>query len=144
MSVLFHMLIFMLSLFLSSTGLFNVYALRINLSVAIVAMTEVRNVTVNGINTLEPPYFPWTSEQKGYILSSFYYGYLCTQVVGGMLAAKIGGNMLFGIGVGATAILTLLTPMAAEMGLGALIAVRVIEGLFEGVTYSSLYEMWSK
>lgn len=53
-------------------------------------------------------------------------------------------SQLFGIGVGATAVLTLLTPPAANWSLGALIAVRIIEGLFEGVTYSSLYEMWSK
>jgi MFS transporter, ACS family, solute carrier family 17 (sodium-dependent inorganic phosphate cotransporter), other len=53
-------------------------------------------------------------------------------------------RQLFGIGVGATAVLTLLTPAAAEMSLYALIAVRVIMGVFEGVTYSSLYEMWSK
>lgn len=31
-------------------GFFNVYALRVNLSVAIVAMTEIRNVTLeNGV-----------------------------------------------------------------------------------------------
>lgn len=51
---------------------------------------------------------------------------------------------LFGIGVGATAVLTLLTPLAANWSLYALIGVRVIEGIFEGVTYSSLYEMWAK
>lgn len=38
---------------------------------------------------------------------------------------------LFGIGVGATAVLTLVTPPAANLSLYALIAVRVIEGLFE-------------
>lgn len=53
-------------------------------------------------------------------------------------------HQLFGIGVGATAVLTLLTPLAANWSLYALIGVRVIEGVFEGVTYSSLYEMWSK
>lgn len=38
---------------------------------------------------------------------------------------------LFGIGVGATAILTLVTPVAANWSIWALIAVRVIEGFFE-------------
>jgi hypothetical protein len=40
-------------------------------------------------------------------------------------------SKLFGIGVGATALLTLVTPAAANMSLFALIAVRVVEGLFE-------------
>jgi MFS transporter, ACS family, solute carrier family 17 (sodium-dependent inorganic phosphate cotransporter), other len=75
-------------------GLFNVYALRVNLSVAIVAMTENRTIEhENGTKSYEQD-FPWDSKQKGYILSSFFYGYLCTQVIGGVIAAKIGGNMV--------------------------------------------------
>lgn len=75
-------------------GLFNVYALRVNLSVAIVAMTENRTVThANGSTTYEQ-YFPWDSIQKGYVLSSFFYGYLCTQVIGGIVAQKIGGSLV--------------------------------------------------
>lgn len=66
----------------------------VNLSVAIVAMTENRTVELpNGTITHEQ-YFPWDSKQKGYILSSFFYGYLCTQVIGGVIAAKIGGNLV--------------------------------------------------
>lgn len=112
-------------------GLFNVYALRVNLSVAIVAMTENRTVEhANGTTTYEQ-YFNWSSKEKGYVLSSFFYGYLCTQVIGGVIAAKIGGNLLFGIGVGVTALLTLITPAAANYSLFAMIAVRIVEGLFE-------------
>ena len=51
---------------------------------------------------------------------------------------------LFGLGVGVTAMLTLITPLAAKYSIYALVGVRVIEGLFEGVTYSSLFQMWSK
>jgi hypothetical protein len=61
-------------------GLFNVYALRVNLSVAIVAMTENRTIEhPNGTVTYEQD-FPWSSKEKGFILSSFFYGYLMTQV----------------------------------------------------------------
>lgn len=75
-------------------GLFNVYALRVNLSVAIVAMTELRNVTHDDGSVTQEQYFDWGSQLKGYILSSFFYGYLCTQVIGGVIAAKIGGNLV--------------------------------------------------
>lgn len=75
-------------------GLFNVYALRVNLSVAIVAMTENRTVVHDDGSTTYEQYFPWDSVQKGYILSSFFYGYLCTQVIGGIIAQKIGGSLV--------------------------------------------------
>lgn len=38
---------------------------------------------------------------------------------------------MFGIGIAVTSVLTLLTPLAAKAGVGALIAVRLIEGIFE-------------
>jgi MFS transporter, ACS family, solute carrier family 17 (sodium-dependent inorganic phosphate cotransporter), other len=61
-------------------GLFNVYALRVNLSVAIVAMTENRTVEHSDGTVTYEQYFSWNSKEKGYILSSFFYGYLMTQV----------------------------------------------------------------
>lgn len=75
-------------------GLFNVYALRINMSVAIVDMTDFKNVTQEDGSVLEQQRFPWDSKDKGYILSSFFYGYLCTQVIGGIIATRIGGNLV--------------------------------------------------
>jgi ACS family sodium-dependent inorganic phosphate cotransporter len=57
-------------------------------------MTEIRNVTLENGTMITQQHFDWNSKQKGYILSAFYYGYLCTQVVGGVIAAKIGGNIV--------------------------------------------------
>ena len=51
---------------------------------------------------------------------------------------------MFGVGIGVSAILNMLTPIAAKWSLYALVGVRIAEGLFQGVTYSSLFEMWSK
>ena len=49
----------------------------------------------------------------------------------GFAANQFGGKYLFGLGVFATAMLTLATPLFASMGSDALIAARVFEGLFE-------------
>jgi MFS transporter, ACS family, solute carrier family 17 (sodium-dependent inorganic phosphate cotransporter), other len=66
----------------------------VNLSVAIVDMTENKTVILpDGTETYQQE-FPWDSKQKGYVLSSFFYGYLCTQIIGGVIAAKIGGNIV--------------------------------------------------
>ncbi|VVC93388.1 unnamed protein product [Leptidea sinapis] len=86
--------------------------------------TELENGTI-------VPEFDWSSQTKGLVLSSFFYGYLITQLPGGWLAAKIGGNRMFAIGVGATSLFTLFTPPLAHTSTSLLIAVRVIEGLFE-------------
>ncbi len=51
---------------------------------------------------------------------------------------------VFGIGIFTTAVLTLITPLAAKSGLYVLIAVRVIEGVFEGVTLPCIHDIWSR
>ena len=38
--------------------------------------------------------FDWDSRQQGIVLSSFFYGYICTQFIGGIIAAKIGGHIV--------------------------------------------------
>ena len=67
----------------------------------------------------------------GIVLSSFFYGYIITQLPGGVLALKCGGKNLFGLGILSTAVLTLLTPVAARASVGLLVALRVLIGLCE-------------
>ena len=68
---------------------------------------------------------------SGWILSSFFFGYIITQIPGGWLASKFSGRWIFGVGIVMTAALTLLTPAAAYLNMWALVAVRVAEGFFE-------------
>lgn len=60
------------------------------------------------------------------------------------MASKIGGTLMFGLGIGCTAILTLLTPIAAKYNFWMLLAVRVVEGVFEGVTFPTIHSIWSR
>ncbi|XP_055528394.1 vesicular glutamate transporter 2-like [Wyeomyia smithii] len=130
--------------FMAFLGFANVYTLRVNLSVAIVAMTELREVVYENGTIVQEQTFEWSSSLQGYILSSFFYGYVFTQVLGGYLSNKLGGTNVFGVGIGGTAILTLLTPMAAQLGVGWLIAIRVLEGFLEGVTFPCSHAFWSR
>ncbi|GAB0088420.1 sialin [Sergentomyia squamirostris] len=125
-------------------GFFNVYALRVNLSVAIVAMTEKVNVTLENGTVVQQQHFDWDPAQQGLVLSSFFYGYIWTQFLGGVLASRIGGHYVFGFGIGMTAILTLLTPVAANHSVYMLLAVRIIEGVFEGVTFPCIHAVWAR
>lgn len=68
---------------------------------------------------------------QGIILGSFFWGYIITQLPGGRWAELVSGKWLFGLGVLCTAVFTILTPIAARLGVGYLIAVRILEGLGE-------------
>lgn len=75
--------------------------------------------------------YHWDSEMQGWILGSFFYGYILMQIPGGYLARKHGAKWLLGLGILGTALFTLLTPLAADMGPGYLIVVRALEGVGE-------------
>lgn len=107
------------------------------------------NISISLATTLiwtieQEQYFQWSSKEQGLILSSFFYGYILTQFIGGYFGAKIGGSLVFGIGIFATSVLTLITPMAARAGVEVLMAVRIIEGIFEGVTFPCIQDVWSR
>ncbi|KAI2657840.1 Sialin [Labeo rohita] len=126
--------------FLSCYGFFVAYALRVNLSVAMVDMLKNSS---SASNSSSARVYDWDSETQGWILGSFFYGYILTQIPGGYFARKYGAKWLFGIGILCTVIFTLLTPVAADLGAGYLIAVRVLEGIGEGVSYPAMHAMWA-
>jgi MFS transporter, ACS family, solute carrier family 17 (sodium-dependent inorganic phosphate cotransporter), other len=130
--------------FMVFTGLFNCFALRINLSVAVVAMTENKTIQNDDGSKSYHQEFEWDSMQKALVLSSFFYGYIVTQIFGGILAQKIGGFLPFGVAVGASSILNLIIPAAAKLSVYFLVAVKVLDGLFEGISFASVFNLWSK
>lgn len=60
--------------------------------------------------------YHWTQEQQGWILSSFYIGYVITHVPGGVIAEKYGGKWTLSLGILSTAVFTALTPICVEKG----------------------------
>lgn len=124
-----YILTFMLLL-----GTANMYIIRTNLSVAIVAMTK---------DTTTKAEFDWDSKQQGLILSSFFYGYMITQLPGGLLAKRFPAHHMYGAAIGIASILTLLTPLAT-FNFYAIFAVRVLEGLVLGITYPCVMTLMSK
>ncbi|XP_076823695.1 sialin-like [Clavelina lepadiformis] len=143
--------------YLALLGVINVYALRVNLSVAIVSMVKYNSTlqtaylnhraecpgrTVETNHNLNTGEFDWNRNQQGLVLGAFFYGYIITQLPGGYLASKFGGKILFGGGVLCTAALTLLIPFAARTSFTALIVVRIFEGIGEGLTFPAMHSIW--
>ncbi|KAG4067231.1 hypothetical protein HA402_000222 [Bradysia odoriphaga] len=128
--------------FLAFLGYIANYLLRVNLSVAIVKMTEIREIVhENGTVIGYEQDFNWSTQERGLILSSFFWGYTATSFAGGVFAKRFGGNVIFGLGIGLTAILTLLTPLLGRT-VTSMIIIRVLQGLFEGVTYPCIHDIW--
>jgi len=59
------------------------------------------------------------------------------------LAERVGGKIVFGGGVLVTAVLTLLTPVAARCSVYLLIALRALEGMSEGVTFPAMFVLFA-
>lgn len=68
--------------------------MRVNLSVAIVAMTENRTVVQDDGTEVVEQYFNWSSRQRGFALGAFFYGYITTQFIGGYISSKFGGSLV--------------------------------------------------
>ncbi|KAH9731924.1 Ascorbate transporter [Citrus sinensis] len=102
---------------------------RVNMSIAILPMSKE---------------FNWNSTTVGLIQSSFFWGYLLTQIVGGIWADKFGGKPVLGFGVIWWSVATVLTPVAARIGLPFLLIMRAFMGIGEGVAMPAMNNMLSK
>lgn len=72
--------------------------------------------------------------ERGMILGSFFYGYITSQILGGILAPMVGAARLACLGIFFTALLTLVTPVVANLGgLAPLMTIRILEGVSEGL-----------
>lgn len=63
--------------------------------------------------------------------SSFFWGYLVTQVPGGFLASVYPANRLFGLAIAASSFLNLLVPGALSIHAVVGIGVQILKGLSE-------------
>jgi MFS transporter, ACS family, solute carrier family 17 (sodium-dependent inorganic phosphate cotransporter), other len=114
---------------LSFFAVFVCYIDRVNISVAIIPMAADLG---------------WSMQTQGLVLSSFFVGYLLLQVAGGQLADRFGGKVVLAAGVASWSLFTILTPPAALLGLGVLIAARILMGMGEAVTFPSIYSLYSR
>lgn len=104
------------------------YADRVNLSVAIIAIGED---------------YDFSLDQQGLIMSSFFLGYLPMQVGGAVLCRRFGGKKVLSYGAFLWSMFTFCTPFACAMGYYPLLVCRVLMGLSEGVAFPSVYHFLS-
>lgn len=83
----------------------------------------------------------WTKEERGQALSAFYYGYLWTQIPGGIAVRFVGPKYVIVFVVLASAILNFLSSPAAHRSYGLFVACRVVLGLVQGPCFSAMQQM---
>jgi len=115
------------------------FGIRCNVGVATVQMMS-NGTDENGNETISE--FHWSPETIGYVDASFFWGYIITQLPGGFLASRFPANRLFGTAIFLSSCLNLLIPAATKLDPKAVIVVRVIQGLVEGVTYPACHGIW--
>nr|CAD7413634.1 unnamed protein product [Timema poppensis] len=155
---------------MASMGIFVQFLLKFSVSVAIVAMvkttssgtTNVTNLDAcpntatisTGASAKDELIKKQTNNRKGnligavrckcFILSSFYYGYICTQLLGGRLAEMFGAKLVMGPGILLAGILSLLAPIAARWHVAAFATIRILVGACVGVFFPALQNLFSK
>ncbi|XP_042886011.1 sialin-like isoform X2 [Penaeus japonicus] len=138
-------------------GITQIYMTRVCLSIAIVAMVSSNGTAANNNSSTKIcPYpagwndtlgeaqqgeFDWDQTTQGLILSSFFYGYVGTNFVGGRAAEYLGGRLVFGLGVVLSSLLTVVSPLCAYVSKELFIANRVLQGLAQGVTFPTIHMM---
>jgi ACS family sodium-dependent inorganic phosphate cotransporter len=100
------------------------YADRVNMSVASIPMQAE---------------FGWDETTKGLVMGSVFLGYISSQLLGGWLVDRLGAVRMLGWAVLAFSVLTLVTPAAAQVSFGTLIAARIALGVAEGFAVPATY-----
>jgi sugar phosphate permease len=105
-----------------------IYLYRVILSVAILPIAEE---------------YEWDDPTRGLVLSSFFWGYIFTQIPGGYLAQKYGGKVVLGTGVMFASLFTIVTPFFASQ-LPIFIVARFLTGFAEGVSYPTVHHLMAR
>lgn len=100
--------------------------MRSNMGMAKLVM---KNSTENQNNTQVK--FNWTVGTESALDSSFFWGYLVTQVPGGFLASLYPANKIFGTAIAISSFLNLLVPGALKVDPIVDMGVQVLKGLVE-------------
>ncbi|XP_011502869.1 PREDICTED: solute carrier family 17 member 9 [Ceratosolen solmsi marchali] len=92
----------------------------------------------------------WSKTDSGTILSSFFWGYTMTQVLGGYISDRIGGQRIMWIAAVGWGILTFLLPDIIEFSskydysIEIIAFARMINGAFQGMHFPSMISLTSQ
>uniref|UniRef100_A0A6M2DGB8 Putative permease of the major facilitator superfamily protein n=1 Tax=Xenopsylla cheopis TaxID=163159 RepID=A0A6M2DGB8_XENCH len=92
----------------------------------------------------------WSKTDSGTVLSSFFWGYTLTQVLGGYLSDRLGGQRVILTAAVGWSIITLWMPQLIwfindpYLSVYFIVAIRVANGAFQGVHFPSMISLTSQ
>ena len=85
------------------------------------------NESVSNDEFFENEKFDWNSDQQGLILGSYFYGYVPTQIFGGIIADRYNPVVSYGLRIVMFSIISLFTPLATNsFGLSGIVTIRIL------------------
>ena len=109
--------------------------------IVLLTLRGVPSVAVTGARGMAAE-FGWSNTQTGQFLSSFFTGYIMSQMVGGWLAGdpqRLGGRTVMLICVAAATLASVATPLSSRFGLSVAVAARVVEGIAQGPLFPTMW-----
>ncbi|XP_016429798.1 solute carrier family 17 member 9b [Sinocyclocheilus rhinocerous] len=91
--------------------------------------------------------FSWSKRETGMVLGSFFWGYCFTQVLGGYVSDRVGGEKVLMLSAAAWGAMTAFTPILAHFCSQPIVSMtisRFLMGLLQGVHYPSLASLCSQ
>ncbi|TRY84727.1 hypothetical protein DNTS_027426 [Danionella cerebrum] len=91
--------------------------------------------------------FSWSKRETGMVLGSFFWGYCFTQVLGGYVSDRVGGEKVMLLSAAAWGAMTAFTPILAHFCSQPIVSMtlsRFLMGLLQGVHYPSLASLCSQ
>ena len=79
--------------------------------------------------TFQEGEFNWPKQTQGLIMSSFFWGYMVSQIPAGWLADRVGGRRVYGGFMLLMSLATILHPIGARMHYKVVVALRFFSGL---------------
>ncbi|XP_017077591.1 putative inorganic phosphate cotransporter [Drosophila eugracilis] len=107
---------------------------KFNAGVAVVAMTDAES------SNPDFPEYDWNEMERSYILSSFFWGYILTQFLGGWLCKRYGARITMFVSTLGSSVLVVLVPWCVSWGgWQAYCALRMAMGLFQGFVFPCIH-----
>ncbi|GAB6019421.1 hypothetical protein CHUAL_001002 [Chamberlinius hualienensis] len=103
------------------------------------------NVNESGRQFAEDGPFVWDDSVQSLILGSYFWGYIITQLPGGIIVVKIGAKWTMAVSMVISSLLCLSIPIATtHFHVAMLIIINVGIGLAQGVIYPTIYYVVSR
>uniref|UniRef100_A0A0L8FSP1 Major facilitator superfamily (MFS) profile domain-containing protein n=1 Tax=Octopus bimaculoides TaxID=37653 RepID=A0A0L8FSP1_OCTBM len=88
--------------------------------------------------------FEWSDTLQANILAGYYYGYLATASLGGLLADKYGGKRVLGGSFLSASILTILQPSLSRTSGYYMLVLRILTGIASGVVPPAIHSSFAR